>query len=50
MHKNKCCSFDKTGTLTYGKLKISEIRNYSKLTDNELLQIVGSIEEKQHIQ
>ena len=38
--------FDKTGTLTYGKLKISEVRNYSKLTDNELLQIVGSIEEK----
>ena len=44
--KTNVIVFDKTGTLTYGKLKISEIRNYSKLTDNELLQIVGSIEEK----
>ena len=44
--KTNVVVFDKTGTLTYGKLKISEVRNYSKLTDNELLQIVGSIEEK----
>ena len=38
--------FDKTGTLTYGKLKISKIYNYSKLSTNELIKIVGSIEEK----
>lgn len=38
--------FDKTGTLTYGKLKISKIYNYSKLEDNEILQLVGSIESK----
>lgn len=38
--------FDKTGTLTYGKLKISEIKNYSNMTEQELLQIVGSIENK----
>lgn len=38
--------FDKTGTLTYGKLKISEIKNYGEMTDKKLLQIVGSIEEK----
>lgn len=38
--------FDKTGTLTYGKLKIAEIINYSKYTNNELLRIVGSIETK----
>ena len=38
--------FDKTGTLTYGKLKISKIYNYSKLSTNELIEIVGSIEEK----
>ena len=44
--KTNVVVFDKTGTLTYGKLKISEVRNYSKLTDNELLQIVVSIEEK----
>ncbi|MDE6141960.1 MAG: heavy metal translocating P-type ATPase, partial [Bacilli bacterium] len=36
--------FDKTGTLTYGKLKISQINNYSKMRDEEILQIVGSIE------
>ena len=38
--------FDKTGTLTYGRLKISEIKNYSKIENNDLLQIVGSIESK----
>ena len=38
--------FDKTGTLTYGKLKISEILNYSNINDKELLQLVGSIESK----
>lgn len=38
--------FDKTGTLTYGKLKISEIINYSDIDNEKLLQIVGSIEAK----
>lgn len=38
--------FDKTGTLTYGKLKISQIINYSNLEEKELLQLVGSIEKK----
>lgn len=38
--------FDKTGTLTYGKLKISEIINYSNMEENKLLQLVGSIESK----
>ena len=38
--------FDKTGTLTYGILKISEIKNYSNIKDEELLQLVGSIESK----
>ena len=36
--------FDKTGTLTYGKLKISKIYNYSNVSDDKLLQIIGSIE------
>ena len=44
--KTNTVIFDKTGTLTYGKLKISEIKNYSKIENNELLQIVGSIESK----
>ena len=38
--------FDKTGTLTYGTLKISRIKNYSNMKNEELLQIVGSIESK----
>ncbi len=38
--------FDKTGTLTYGKLKIAKIINYSNMEDEELLQLVGSIESK----
>ena len=38
--------FDKTGTLTYGKLKISEIYNYSDFKEDELIQIVGSLEAK----
>ena len=38
--------FDKTGTLTYGKLKIAQIKNYSSIKQNELLQLVGSIESK----
>ena len=38
--------FDKTGTLTYGKLKIAQIINYSKMPEKELMQIVGSLEKK----
>ena len=38
--------FDKTGTLTYGKLKISQVINYSNLENQKLLQLVGSIEAK----
>lgn len=38
--------FDKTGTLTYGTLKISQIINYSKLEESELMKSVGSIESK----
>ncbi len=38
--------FDKTGTLTYGTLKISKIINYSNLKEEELIQLVGSLESK----
>ena len=38
--------FDKTGTLTYGTLKISEILNYSSLTNDEIIQLAGSLEAK----
>ncbi len=36
--------FDKTGTLTFGKLNIFQFFNYSKYTDNNLLNIVANIE------
>ena len=38
--------FDKTGTLTYGKLKISDILNYTDKEDKEILKIVCGIESK----
>ena len=44
--KTNVIIFDKTGTLTYGKLKISEVINYSDMEKEKLLQLVGSIESK----
>ena len=44
--KTNVVIFDKTGTLTYGELKISELFNYSSMSKQDLLQIVGSIESK----
>lgn len=38
--------FDKTGTLTYGTLKISEILNYSSLSNDKIIQLAGSLESK----
>ena len=38
--------FDKTGTLTYGKLKISKIYNYSPSTQDNPLELAGSLEQK----
>ena len=38
--------FDKTGTLTYGTLKISEIKNFSNIADQDILELVCSIESK----
>lgn len=37
---------DKTGTLTYGKIKISKIFNYTDSTNEELLKIISSLEDK----
>ena len=37
--------FDKTGTLTYGDLKIAKIYNFSKLTDDELIRMITSLEQ-----
>lgn len=38
--------FDKTGTLTDGNLSIAKINRYSDLSENGILQIVGSVEKK----
>lgn len=38
--------FDKTGTLTYGNLKISKIFNYSDYSNDEIIKLVASIENK----
>ena len=38
--------FDKTGTLTYGDLRISKIINNSGYSNNNLLEIVSSLESK----
>ena len=38
--------FDKTGTLTYGNLRISKIINTSTYSDNNLIEIVSSLESK----
>lgn len=38
--------FDKTGTLTYGNLRISKIINHSVYSDNDLIEIVSSLESK----
>ena len=44
--KTDCVIFDKTGTLTYGKLKISQILNYSDISNGELIKYVASLEQK----
>ena len=45
-HKVDTIVFDKTGTLTYGNLKIAKIFNYTKISNQKLLQKVASLEAK----
>ena len=45
-HKVKTICFDKTGTLTKGELTIFKIYNYSNLSENEIIKLVASIENK----
>lgn len=45
-HKVDIICFDKTGTLTYGNLSISRLFNYSNYKDDDLLNIVSSLEIK----
>ncbi len=44
--KTTAVVFDKTGTLTYGTLKIADICNQSNRSDDELIQLVGSLEKQ----
>lgn len=43
-HKVDTIVFDKTGTLTKGKPQVSELRNYSNLSENEIVKIMLSLE------
>lgn len=36
--------FDKTGTLTEGKITLDKINNYSKMSDENVLEIISSLE------
>ncbi|MCJ7601342.1 MAG: copper-translocating P-type ATPase, partial [Desulfobulbaceae bacterium] len=36
--------FDKTGTLTYGKPELTDLKNFSRLSDDELLALIASAE------
>ncbi len=44
--KTTAVVFDKTGTLTYGTLKIADICNQSNRSNDELIQLVGSLEKQ----
>jgi Cu+-exporting ATPase len=42
--KVKTVVFDKTGTLTYGKPDLTDLKNFSRLSDDELLALIASAE------
>ena len=46
MGKVDTITFDKTGTITLGKLEVSDIISFSKLSEENLLQLVSSAESK----
>ena len=43
-YKLTAVAFDKTGTITSGKPEVSEIRNFSQLSEEEILKIFASAE------
>ena len=45
-YKLTAVAFDKTGTITSGKPEVSEIRNFSELSEEEILKIFASAESR----
>lgn len=46
MQRIKTMVFDKTGTLTEGKLEVTDVITLNNYSENEILQIIGSLESK----
>lgn len=46
MSKIKVIAFDKTGTLTKGKLKVTDVRSFNGLPEDEILQMAAALEQK----
>lgn len=46
MGKSDCIAFDKTGTLTSGKLTVSDVLSFGRLSKEELLALAASVESR----
>jgi Cu2+-exporting ATPase/Cu+-exporting ATPase len=46
LHKVNVVVVDKTGTITRGKPQLTNIKNYSKLTDEKIISVLAGLEKK----
>lgn len=46
LYKIDTLVMDKTGTITKGKAEVTDIKNYSKIEDKEIISILASLEQK----